>query len=148
MNLIPALAIGLLIVACEPSRSPSPPNPEKPQDTKVDVAPLRRALGNIQSYLGDLEARLTVSRAETWRLEASAAEHALGNIRMEIDALKRGALNVNNLESWLIDLEGRLRGAGPDNWRQNSAAARSLVGNVRIEIQNLRRALKILADAQ
>ena len=103
---------------------------------------VRRALGNIESYLADLEGRLRISTAQTWSQEASAAQHAIGNIRIEIGTLKQGSQSVGNLESWLADLEARLRGANAENWSENTTAARHVVGNLRIELQTLSRGLQ------
>jgi len=103
---------------------------------------LRRAVDNIESYLVDLEGHLRISTAQTWSHEASAGQHALGNIRIEVDTLKQGPENVGNLESWLANLEGRLRGANADNWGVNAPAARHAVGNIRIELQTLSRRLQ------
>jgi len=115
---------------------------------KGEVEQLRRALGNIQSYLADLEGRLRISTAQTWSHEASAAQHALGNIRIEIGTLKQGSQSVGNLESWLADLEGKLQGASAENWSQNASAAQHIVGNVRLELQTLSRSLQAVSDEQ
>lgn len=103
---------------------------------------MRRALSNIQGYLVDLEGRLKLSQADTWSHEASAAQHALGNIRIELGALREGPENVGRLESLLSDLEGSLRGASAENWNQNASAARQTVGSIRIELERLTRGMQ------
>jgi len=143
---IPALVMALLLAACSPSPPSQTSGTNTPAPAKTDVRPLRRALGNIESYLADLEERLRISTAQTWSQEASAAQHALGNIRIEIGTLRQGSQSVGNLESWLADLEGRLRGANPENWGENTTAARQIVGNVRIELQTLSRSLQPVSE--
>ena len=125
--------------------APANARPARPA-AKADVERHLRALGNIESYLTDLEGRLRISTAQTWSEEASAAQHALGNIRIEIGTLRQGSQSVGNLESWLADLEGRLRGANPENWSENTTAARHIVGNVRIELQTLSRSLQPVSE--
>jgi hypothetical protein len=107
----------------------------------VNKEPVRRALGNIESYLSDLEGRLRISNSQTWRLQAAAAQGDVGNIRSAIGTLKAASQNLGSLESLLSDLEGRLRGAGADNWNQDVSAAQQIVGSIQIELQNLRRGL-------
>lgn len=142
MNPILLSTLCLLLVGCSPSPPPKASSPEKTQEPKADRERLRRALGNIQSYLADLEGRLRISTAQTWSQEASAALHALGNIRIEIGTLRQGSQNVGNLELWLSELEGKLTAATADNWSQNAQAAQHIVGNLRIELQTLSRGLQ------
>jgi hypothetical protein len=143
---IPALLVSLLLVACSPAPPPQISGTNTPAPAKADVARLRRALGNIESYLTDLEGRLRISTAQTWSQEASAAQHALGNIRIEIGTLRQGSQNVGDLESWLADLEGKLQGANAENWSVNATAAQHIVGNVRIELQTLSRSLQAVSE--
>ena len=143
---IPAFVISLLLAGCSPSPPSQTSGTNTPAPAKTDVEQLRRALGNIESYLTDLEGRVRTSTAQTWSQEASAAQHALGNIRIEIGTLRQGSQSVGNLESWLADLEGRLRGANPENWGENTTAARHIVGNVRIELQTLSRSLQPVSE--
>ena len=143
-NRIFALVFCFLLAGCRPASPPEASkqqNPEQPKETRVDRERLRRAHSNIQSYLSDLEGRLTISSAETWSKEAAAAQGDLGNIRIALGTLRAASQNVVSLESSLSDLEGRLRGASAENWNQNAAAAQHLVGNIRIELQNLNRDL-------
>jgi hypothetical protein len=143
MSVIPilTLAVCLLMAGCGPPPPPETPNTPKPQESKTDQQHLRRALGNIKAYLADLEGRLRISSAQTWRLEASAAQQAVGNIRIELGALRTGSINVGNLESLLSELEGSLRGASAENWSQDASAARQIVGSIQLELQALSRGL-------
>lgn len=125
--------------------APASDRPAK-SPTRADVERLRQALGSIESYLADLEARLRISTAQTWSQEASAAQHALGNIRIEIGTLRQGSQSVGNLESWLADLEGKLQGANAENWSVNATAAQHIVGNVRIELQALGQRLRAASE--
>jgi len=145
---VPVLVISLLLAACSPSPPPEPGGASTPAPAKADVERLRRALGNIESYLADLEGRLRISDAQTWSHEASAAQHDLGNIRIEIGTLKQGSQSVGNLESWLSDLEVRLQGANAENWSENASAAQHIVGNLRLELQTLSRRLQAVSDEQ
>jgi hypothetical protein len=144
MSLSPVwtLVAGLLAAGCGPAPPPEPNSTRKPQQAKTgQEQQLRRAVGRMQSCLGDLEGRLRLSQAQTWSQEASAAQQTLGQIRMEIGALRAGSKNVAPLDSLLSDLEGRLRGASLDNWSRNASAAQRLVGDLRIALQNLSREL-------
>jgi hypothetical protein len=138
--------ISLLLAGCSPSPPSQTSGTNTPAAANTDVEQLRRALGNIESYLTDLEGRVRTSTAQTWSQEASAAQHALGNIRIEIGTLRRGSQSVGNLESWLADLEGRLRGANAENWSQNTTAAQHIVGNVRIELQAFGQRLRAASE--
>jgi hypothetical protein len=133
------LAVSFLAAACGPASPPEASRPQKSEEPRTDRQSVKRALGNIQSHLTDLEGRLRISSAETWSHEASAAQHDLGNIQLEVGTLSAGSLNVGGLEALLSELEGRLRSASAENWSQNSSAARHLVGSIRMELQSLSR---------
>ena len=136
-----ALVFCFLVAGCRPASPPETSSPQKPEEARVDREPLRRAFATIQSCLSDLEGRLRISNAQTWSLQAAAAQGDLGNIRSAVGTLKSASQNVGSLESLLSDLEGRLRGASADNWSQNASAAQQIVGSIQIELQNLRRGL-------
>jgi hypothetical protein len=141
VNSILVFAVCLAAAGCRPSSPPEETNLHRPEEVKGDQEQARRALGNIQSYLSDLDGRLRISSAQTWSQEASAAQRDLGNIRTEIGNLRQGSRNVANLESLLFDMEERLRGASADNWRLNASAAQQIVGSIRIELQSVNRGL-------
>jgi hypothetical protein len=131
----------LLVAGCSPTPLPEPSTPAVSEAAQAERERLRQALDNIRAYLAELEGRLKISDAETWSHEASAAQHALGNIRIEMGTLRQGSLNLGNLESWVADLEGRLTGANAENWKQNAPAAQHIAGNLRIELQALSQGL-------
>lgn len=128
----------MLLAGCTPSQPPETGAAPKPQKAKADHKQLLRAIGNIHSYLIDLDGKLRLSNAQTWSQDAPAAQYALGNIRLELGLLKAGPVNAAKLDSLLSDLEGRLKGASLDNWHENASAARHIVGNIQIELQTLR----------
>ena len=137
--IIPVLA--LWVTGCGPASVPEPVEPQSSQNARAELEQLRRALDNIQAYLAELEGRLKISDAESWPQEAAAAQHALGNIRMELSTLRQGSQKVGSLESWLADLESRLKGASTNNWEENASAAQHIAGNIRIELQGLAQGL-------
>jgi hypothetical protein len=140
-NLLLSLAFCFSMAGCRPASPPEASSPQKPEAVSVNKEPVRRALGNIESYLSDLEGRLRISNAQTWRLQAAAAQGDVGNIRSAIGTLKAASRNLGSLESLLSDLEGKLRGASADNWNQDVSAAQQILGSIQIELQNLRRGL-------
>lgn len=132
------LILAICFAGCGKSSSrPKAEAVKEPVDAKPDREPVRRALANIHSYLGDLEDRVRISKATTWDREASAAQHDLGNIQIEVDKLRRASVDVGNLEGLLSDLDGRLRAANSDNWDANASAAQHIVGSIRIELGKL-----------
>jgi hypothetical protein len=139
--LLLTLVVYLLIAGCNPSTPPESNNPQKTQATKTDRTHLRRALNNIQMYLGDLEGRLRISNEQTWSLEASTARNALGSIQLQVSTLRQDAQDVGMLESLLSELDDSLRGASTDNWRPNASTAQQIVGNIRMELQHMNRRL-------
>jgi len=140
-NRLLTLAVCFVVAGCRPASPPEISSPQKPEETSVDREPLRRAFANIQSCLSDLEGRLRISNAQTWSLQAAAAQGDVGNIRSAVGTLKAASRNIGSLESLLSDLEGKLRGATAENWSQNASAAQQIVGSIQIELQNLRRGL-------
>ena len=113
------------------------PVEEKPR-TGADREGSQRVLRTIGTYLDALENRLRISQAQTWGDQASAARQDLGNIQIELDKLKRTALDLGGLEALLSELEGALRSPSAANWQSNSSAAHHHLGNIRIELQQLR----------
>lgn len=131
-----AAAFGLLLSACGPP-APPPARVEQPQPAQPDREPLRRAVANIDSQLTELEGWLRVGRASDWNVQASAAQRALGNIRVDLGTLKQGGQGVGTMESCVSDLEGRLSGTRGETWDQDASYARQVLGNLRRELQNL-----------
>lgn len=132
------LLLGLLSWGCgqsgvpEATTSESPP----PHERKSEAV---REFHAIASFLVDLEGRLRVANARTWRSEVESIRHAVGNMRMEIESLKRKAHDVRRLESWVTDLEGSLRKARAENWTRDVTEARYIAGQIRLELQKMRR---------
>jgi hypothetical protein len=141
LKLALSLVVCLLAAGCRPTAPPEASSPPKPDQARRDEERLRRTLGNLEAHLSSLEGRIRTSSAQTWSHEASAALRDLGNIRIELGALRAGSLNVAGLQSLLSDLEGRLQGASAENWGRNASAAQHIAGNIRIELQRLSRGL-------
>ena len=46
-----------------------------------------QSVGNLESWLADLEGKLRGADAENWSVNAPAAQHIVGNVRLELQTL-------------------------------------------------------------
>jgi uncharacterized protein YukE len=150
MRFTRVLLVGLssVLIGCSRGPKQAADGTDMPKSQDTDVQELARTIGNIGAYVSDLEGRLRLGRAQTWNQDASAAQHTLGNLRLEINTLKRRSQNVGNIEAYLGDLEGRLRGARGETWNQDASAAQHILGNLRIEIAGLQRGLQRVSRSE
>ncbi len=163
-NQVLALLIGAVIVGCSPdpaTESRVVPGPDRraevpvtKMDSIADTATIpagrggavtsgvtsekaKQAIGNIRSYLVDLEGELRVGPAGTWQMKASSARHIAGNVRIDIDTLARAGLDVGRLQSSLSSVSGALSSASEENWNR-------IIGSGRNDINEMRGALSSL----
>jgi len=88
---------------------------------------LRRSIGNIRSYLVDLEGKLRVGPTNTWQMKASAARYTIREINSDVDVLTGGKLNVGDLRFQLRLLSDSIDTANEANWNRIVADGRSTI---------------------
>jgi hypothetical protein len=126
-------AASLLLAAFTVLAAPAPPatNPATGPDAAKDSrrptpcsGDVRRAIGNMESWVTDLRARNEIN---------PGVSPSAGNLWMEVNQLRNRGQDVRRIEWYVSDLEASLR------TQQDASARRHILNNLELEMQNMKR---------
>ncbi len=119
-------AFTVLAAPAPPATSPAP-EPGSAKESR-QLTPrsgdVRRAIGNMESWVRDLRARNEIN---------PGVSSSAGNLWMEVNQLRNRGADVRRIEWYVSDLEASLR------MQQDASARRHILNNLELEMQNLKR---------
>jgi hypothetical protein len=104
--------------------APGPGSAKEPRQVTPHTDDVRRAVGNMESWVTDLRARKELN---------PGVSLSAGNLWMEVNQLKRSGADVRRIEWYVSDLENSLR------TQQDASARRHILNNLELEMQTLKR---------